>query len=136
MMKPRLSPYRRGLASLLIVSICISQGAYESNPIDAESFAKHAADAFREELTDESIESRERVIALLEQAEAALEDIRGIKEARAGYKEMVDLVMQAKEIVDEDGEFWKNERREKEENVMVDQAANGKAEETVKGGEN
>jgi len=49
---------------------------------------------------------------------------------------MVDLVMQAKEIVDEDGEFWKNERREKEENVMIDQAANGKAEETVKDGEN
>lgn len=73
---------------------------------------------------------------MLEQAEAALEDIRGIKEARAGYKEMVDLVMQAKEIVDEDGEFWKNERREKEENVMIDQAANGKAEETVKDGEN
>lgn len=127
MTKPRLSPYRRGLASLLIVSICISQGAYESNPIDAESFAKPAADAFREELADESMESRERVVALLEQAEAALEDIKGIKVARAIYEEMAGLVMRAKEIVDEDGEFWKNEKREKEENVMVDQAANGKA---------
>ncbi len=103
--KPRLSHYHRGLASLLIVSICISQGAYESNPIDAESFAKHAADAFREELAGDQTENRERVVGLLEQSEAALEDVRRIKAARATYEEMEDLIRQAKEIVDEDGEF-------------------------------
>lgn len=39
---------------------------------------------------------------MLEQAELALEDIRGIKTARANYKEMIDLIMQAREAVVED----------------------------------
>jgi hypothetical protein len=124
MTKPRFSPYRRGLASLLIVSICISQGAYESNPIDAKSFAKHAADAFREELTAESTENRERAVALLKQAEAALEDFRAIKATRASYAEMADLIAQAKEIV-EDGEFWKEQNAEKEEKLTHTEAAKG-----------
>jgi hypothetical protein len=110
--KPRLSHYRRGLACLLIVSICISLGAYESNPIDAESFAKHAVNAFREELAGESKENRERIVDLLEQSEAALEDIRRIKVARTRYEEMEDLIRQAKEIVDVDGEFWRAKDKE------------------------
>ncbi len=127
--KPRLSHYHRGLASLLIASICISQGAYESNPIDAESFAKHSANAFREELAGETTEDRARVTGLLEQAESALQDIRSIKAARVRYQEMEDLIRQAKEIVDEDGEFWR--ARDAEDKLASHEAAKG--EEAVKG---
>lgn len=102
------------------------------NPIDAESFAKHAVNAFREELASDTIENRERIVGLLEQAESALEDIRRIKIARARYQEMEDLIRQAKEIVDEDGEFWKA-RDVEDKKLTSDEAAKG--EEAAKEGE-